>query len=133
MRLLLDTHIVLWAAGVPHRRSSLVRDLIDDPANQPYFSSASIWEIAIKNPLGRGGPVPDPHALLRGLTDHDYTELPVTSAHAAAVANLPPIHQDPFDRILIAQAHVEGITLLTADATVARYPGPIRLLGSSGG
>lgn len=133
MRLLLDTHIVLWAAGVPHRRSSLVRDLIDDPANQPYFSSASIWEIAIKNPRGRGGTVPDPHALLRGLTNHDYTELPVTSAHAAAVANLPPIHRDPFERILIAQAQVEGITLLTADATVARYPGPIRLLGSPGG
>ena len=130
MRLLLDTHIVLWAAGAPHRRSSLVRDLIDDPANQPHFSSASIWEIAIKNAAGRGDPVPDPHALLRGLTDHDYTELPVTSAHAAAVANLPPIHRDPFDRILIAQAQVEGITLLTADGTVARYPGPIRLLGA---
>lgn len=131
MRLLLDTHVVLWAAGVPHRRSSLVRDLIDNPANQPYFSSASIWEIAIKNPLGRGGRLPNPHTLLRGLTDHDYTELPVTSVHAATVANLPLIHRDPFDRILIAQAQVEGITLLTSDATVARYPGPIHLLGGT--
>ena len=130
MRLLLDTHILLWAAGVPDRRSVQVRALIDDPANQPFFSAASIWEIAIKFPLGRGDPVPDPPELRQGLAAHDYTELPVTSAHAAAVAHLPPIHRDPFDRLLIAQAQVEGITLLTADRTVARYPGPIRRLGS---
>ncbi len=130
MRFLLDTHLLLWAAGVPKRRSERVVALIDDPGTQPFFSAASIWEIAIKNALRRGDPVPDPRALHRGLVEHDYTELPVTSAHAAAVAHLPPIHQDPFDRILIAQAQVEGITLLTADRTVARYPGPIHLLGS---
>ncbi len=128
MRLLLDTHILLWAVGLPEHRTEQVASLIDDPATQPIFSAASIWEIAIKSPLGRGDPVPDPHQLRRGLAEHDYTELPVTSAHAAAVAHLPPIHKDPFDRILIAQAQVEGITLLTADRTVARYPGPIRLL-----
>ena len=129
MRLLLDTHVLLWAVGLPERRSERVSALIGDPATQPFFSAASIWEVAIKSPPGRRHPVPDPRALYRGLVEHDYTELPVASAHAAAVAHLPPIHKDPFDRILIAQAQVEGITLLTADRTGARYPGPIRLLG----
>ena len=128
MKVLLDTHVVLWATALPNRRSEQITSLIDDPATQPFFSAASIWEVAIKSTLHRG--VPDPRLLHRGLLEHDYTELPVTSDHAAAVANLPPIHRDPFDRILIAQAQVEGITLLTADQTVARYPGPIRLLGS---
>ena len=90
------------------------------------FSAASIWEIAIKRGLGRADFRADPRLLRRGLLDNCYAELPVTSAHAAALDSLPPLHKDPFDRILIAQATIEGVTLLTSDPRVARYPGPIR-------
>ena len=92
------------------------------------FSAASLWEVAIKNGLGREEFSVDPRLLHRGLLENGYVELPVTGAHAAAVDLLPPIHMDPFDRILIAQAQIEGITLLTADEVVTRYPGPIRAL-----
>lgn len=102
--------------------------LITDPAAQLLFSAASIWEVAIKSSLRGGGGLPDPHVLRSALREHDYAELAVTGAHAAAVALLPPIHKDPFDRILIAQAQVEGIALLTTDRAIGRYPGPIRLV-----
>ena len=85
-----------------------------------------MWEISIKSSLGRADFKIDPRLLRRGLLDNGYSELPVTSAHAVAVFSLPPLHMDPFDRILIAQASVEVITLLTADAILPRYPGPIR-------
>ena len=101
---------------------------MEDPGNAPFFSSASLWEVAIKNALGREEFRVDPRLLQRGLLENGYLELPVGGAHAVAVDLLPPIHADPFDRILIAQAQVEGITLLTADEVVARYPGPIRRL-----
>ncbi len=130
MRLLLDTHLLLWAAISPERLSERALALIRDPNGQPLFSAASIWEVAIKSSLRRGGGLPDPQFLRHALREHDYTELPVTGAHAAAVALLPPIRKDPFDRILIAQAQVEGIPLLTADREVGRYPGPIRLMRS---
>ena len=89
------------------------------------FSSASIWEVAIKAGQKRKDFSADPHLLRRGLLDNNYVELPVTSAHAAATAELPQIHKDPFDRILLAQALVEGVLLLTSDAIVASYPGPV--------
>ena len=128
MNLLLDTHLLLWAAGDSSRLSKEARALIEDPGNAPLFSAASLWEVAIKNALGREEFRVDPRLLQRGLLENGYLELPVRSAHAVAVDLLPPIHADPFDRILIAQAQVEGITLLTADEVVARYPGPIRRL-----
>ena len=92
------------------------------------YSAASIWEVAIKRGLGREELSADPRLLRRGLLENGYVELPVSGAHAAAVDLLPPIHKDPFDRIFIAQAQIEGLTLLTADEVVARYPGPIQLL-----
>ncbi len=128
MRLLLDTHVLLWTTGVPERRTPELLALLDSPQTDVIFSAASVWEVAIKHqryPLD----FPSPNALRTTLHAVGCPELPVTGAHAAAVANLPPIHRDPFDRILIAQAQAEGITLLTADGTVARYPGPIRLIG----
>lgn len=124
MRLLLDTHLLLWAAGdlLPPE----VEPLIADMANDLVFSAASIWEIAIKSGLGRSDFQADPHLLRRGLIENGYEELEITGAHAAAVWGLPPIHKDPFDRMLVAQATAEGLILLTADAVVAQYPGPIR-------
>ena len=128
MNLLLDTHVLLWAAGGSSRLPKEARALIEDPGNAPLFSAASLWEVAIKNALEREEFRVDPRLLRRGLLENGYVELPVTGAHAVAVDLLPPIHTDPFDRILIAQAQIEGITLLTADQVVARYPGPIRAL-----
>lgn len=126
MNLLLDTHVLLWAAGAPERLSDAARALLESTDNRLLFSAASLWEIAIKRGLGREDFRVDPRALRRGLDDFGYEELPVSSAHALALDQLPPLHHDPFDRILIAQALVEGVTLLTVDADVARYPGPIR-------
>jgi PIN domain nuclease of toxin-antitoxin system len=126
MKLLLDTHLLLWAAGQPERLSSTARALINNLDNELLFSAASIWEVSIKRGLGRDDFRVDPRLLRRGLLDNGYIELPVTSMHAVTVDGMPSVHKDPFDRILVAQATVEGITLLTADPLVARYPGPIR-------
>lgn len=126
MKLLLDTHLLLWAAGQPERLSSAARTLIADAGNELLFSSASIWEVSIKRGLGRADFRVDPRLLRRGLRDNGYGEVPITSEHAASLDSLPPIHKDPFDRILVAQAMVEGITLLTIDPLVAQYPGPVR-------
>lgn len=128
MKLLLDTHLLLWSAGQPARLSSGARQLIEDPAHEPVFSTVSLWEISIKRALGRADFQVEPRILRRGLLDNGYLELPMTSAHAVAIEALPPLHKDPFDRILIAQAMVEGILLLTADSQVSQYPGPIRLV-----
>lgn len=126
MKLLLDTQILLWAAGQPRRLSAAARKLLGDPRNELLFSAASLWEIAIKNTLGREDFRVEPRVLRRGLLDNGYVELPVTSQHAVNIDGLPPLHKDPFDRLLLAQAHTEGITLLTGDAQLARYPGPVR-------
>ncbi len=125
MKLLLDTHILLWAAGQPERLRPSLRDLLNSPENQLLFSAASLWEVAIKRGLGRDDFQADPRLLRRGLLDNGYTELAIASAHAVATGILPPIHKDPFDRILLAQSIVEGITLVTADPIVATYPAPI--------
>lgn len=126
MKLLLDTHILLWAAGNPERLSEEAYILLSDQQNELFFSAASIWEIVIKSSLGRDDFQVDVRVLRRGLVDNGYHELPITSQHTIGVDHLPLIHKDPFDRILVAQANVEGITLLTADALVAQYSGPIR-------
>jgi PIN domain nuclease of toxin-antitoxin system len=124
--LLLDTQLLLWAAGQPERLPAAAVGLIDDAGNRLLFSAASLWEVAIKSGLGRVDFRADARTLRRGLIDNGYDELPITGAHAVAVANLPPIHKDPFDRMLVAQSTVEGILLVTADPVVARYPGPVR-------
>lgn len=126
MKFLLDTHVLLWAAGFPERLTPAACKLINDEANELVFSAASLWEIACLNALGREDFAVDARVLRRGLIDNGYLELAVTSEHAVAISQLPPIHKDPFDRILIAQSIEEGITLLTADETVCQYPGPIR-------
>lgn len=132
MSLLLDTHVLLWAAGESERLPAAARAMIEDPGTELIFSAASIWEVVIKNGLGRADFRVDPHLLRRGLLENGYTELAITGVHVSAVDLLPPIHKDPFDRILVAQARIEGITLLTADEIVSRYPGPIRALAKEG-
>ena len=126
MKLLLDTHVLVWMTSESRRLSTAARKILGDPANVPVFSVASIWEVAIKVALRRDNFKVDARQVRRTLLDNDFEELPVRGEHAIAVSELPAIHADPFDRLLIAQALVEGITLLTSDATVARYPGPIR-------
>lgn len=126
MKLLLDTHLLLWAAGTPERLDADTRALIESPENELVFSAVSVWEVAIKHGLGRTDFQVDARLLRRGLLDNGYNELPVLSEHAVAIDSLPAIHKDPFDRLLIAQATIEGITLLTADPVVAQYPGPVR-------
>ena len=128
MKLLLDTHLLLWAAGQSGRLSAEARKLIDDPSNELLFSAASLWEVVIKSGLGRDDFKVDARVLRRGLLDNGYSELPVVSGHVVAIDSLPAIHKDPFDRILVAQATGEGITLLTTDSLVGQYPGPIRMV-----
>jgi PIN domain nuclease of toxin-antitoxin system len=126
MKLLLDTHVLLWAAGEPARLSAGARRLLNDPENDLLFSPASLWEVVIKSGLGRKDFRVDSRLLRRGLLDNGYEELPILSVHVLGLESLPPIHKDPFDRLLVAQATVEGITLVTLDSAVAQYPGPIR-------
>jgi PIN domain nuclease of toxin-antitoxin system len=126
VKFLLDTHLLLWAAGEPGRLSKQARTLIDNPDNELLFSAASLWEVTIKRGLGREDFQVDARLLRRGLLDNGYSELPIISDHVVATESLPLIHKDPFDRILVAQATVEGITLLTIDTLLLQYPGPIR-------
>jgi len=126
VRLLLDTHLLLWAAEDSPRLSETARNLISDTRNERWFSAASFWEIAIKNGRGRDDFDVDSAQLRIEMLASSYFELPISSMHAILTATLPHFHKDPFDRILIAQATAEGLTLLTADPIVAKYPGPIR-------
>lgn len=128
MKLLLDTHVLLWAAGQPELLSAQAREMLSDTKNELYFSAASLWEIAIKNSLQRPDFNVDAQLLRRGLHDNGYEELAIRGAHAVAVSSLPMLHKDPFDRILVAQAVIEDITLVTADSIVAQYAGPIHFL-----
>lgn len=128
MRLLLDTHVLLWAAYAPERLPAQTVDLLSDVENDLLFSAVSIWEVAIKSALGRDDFDADPHVLRRELRENGYIELAIDGAHATAVAGLPDLHRDPFDRMLVAQSRVEGIALLTADAKVAEYGAPVRLI-----
>lgn len=126
MKLLLDTHLLLWAAAGAAELSAGACELIGDLDHTPQFSVASLWEIAIKRALNRADFQVEPRVLRRNLLDNGYEELPVLSTHVMALEGLPPIHRDPFDRLLVAQAIAEGVTLLTHDESVARYPGPVR-------
>jgi PIN domain nuclease of toxin-antitoxin system len=126
VRLLLDTHLLLWSAVGSDRLGATARQLIEDPGNTPVFSVASIWETAIKYGLGRDDFDIEPRQLRRGLIENGYEELAIASDHVMAVGQLPQIHHDPFDRLLLAQAMVEGMILLTSDDRVATYPAPVR-------
>ena len=128
MNLLLDTHILLWAANgsLPEKAEEIISNL----DNRLFFSSSAIWEVSIKNELGRADFKVDPLSLYQGLIASGYEELPVTGRHTLVLSSLPQIHKDPFDRIMLAQALVEGLTFLTSDETVAKYPSSILYISS---
>lgn len=128
MNLLLDTHLILWAADDPDRFSDEARQLLLDTAHELYYSAASLWEITIKRTLGRSDFQVDPRRQWRMLPVSGYRELPITGEHAIAIETLPLLHKDPFDRLLLAQARVESLTLLTADQQLAGYGAPVRLI-----
>ena len=124
-RLLLDTHLLLWAALFPERLPEKAGRLMNDAANMLYFSTVSIWEISIKLSRPRKDLAIDVQEWRAGMLDNGYQELGINSLHAMDVRNLPDLHKDPFDRLLLAQAMRENLTLVTADELLASYPGPI--------
>lgn len=128
MKFLLDTHILLWAAGSPEKLSQQAKSIIEETENELFFSAASLWEISIKKGLGRPDFKVDSRVLRRALIDNGYQELSITGLHSISIEDLPDIHKDPFDRILLSQATVEGVTLLTSDKKIAQYRGPIQLV-----
>jgi PIN domain nuclease of toxin-antitoxin system len=121
MRVLLDTHILLWALAAPAKLPREARDVVEDRANEILFSAASIWEIAIKAPLLRADFGVDANEIAAAARDTDFVELPISSTHAAGVAAVAPHHKDPFDRLLVSQALAEPARLLTADVAIAAY------------
>jgi PIN domain nuclease of toxin-antitoxin system len=126
MKFLLDTQLIIWVAIGDSRLKPAARAVLNRRTNEFLFGVSSIWEIAIKSALRRRDFLYDPREIRRQFIANGYEELPILGHHVVAIDSLPPIHKDPFDRILIAQAMVEGITLLTADPVIAKYPGPIR-------
>ena len=128
MSYLVDTQVLVWSMTDAKRVPVDVRSLLAASENGPYYSIASIWEVAIKYSLGKADFTIDPHLLRRGLDSSGFHNLPITVDHAVAIGRLPQIHKDPFDRLLLAQAWVEGLTLLTADSLLAQYPCPVRLV-----
>jgi len=125
---LLDTHILIWAAISPHKISSELASLLSDPSNHLYFSSASIWEISIKESLGKRDFKVSSKKLYDGLIENGYKELKVSALDAMEVIKLPFIHRDPFDRILVATAIWENMPLLTNDSTLSSYHSFVRVL-----
>lgn len=121
MRLLLDTHVLLWALAEPRRLPGAARDAIEAGDNEVLFSAASIWEIAIKSEVLRAGFGVDTATIIGAAKDMRFDELAIGAGHAAAVAALPPHHKDPFDRLLVAQALTEPARLVTADKALAAY------------
>jgi len=121
VNILLDTHMALWAITDSRRLLVPARDLIASSTNQVWISAATIWEISIKHALARGDMPVSGSEALRYFNASGYRMLPVEAEHAVAVEALPAHHQDPFDRILVAQALTEPMRLITHDATVARY------------
>lgn len=129
MRLLLDTHILLWALAEPERLDADTRAVLEDAGNDVLFSAASLWEIAIKAGLGRPDFRVDPDLVLRAARGTAFIELPVHAEAAALVARLPAYHRDPFDRLLIAQAMAETVPFYTADPLLPPYSALVKLVG----
>ena len=121
MRLLLDTHALLWSLAAPERLDPDARQAIEDARSAVLVSAASVWEMAIKAALGK---LTTPDDLDDQLRLNRFDVLPITLAHARAVEHLPPLHRDPFDRMLVVQAQVEGLTLVTRDRLVQQYAVP---------
>jgi PIN domain nuclease of toxin-antitoxin system len=130
MRILLDTHVLLWAVGSSRRLEPTTTDALSDPANDVLFSAASIWEIAIKYGRRRSDFDFAPDDILRGALTMGFVELPITAKTAATIAALPPVHRDPFDRLLVAQAIAEPAVLYTADAQLLVYSDLVRQVGA---
>ncbi len=126
MQLLLDTHLLVWAMGEPERLNPALVRLLEDPMNTPVFSVVSLWELVIKRGLDRPDFQLEPSLLRQALSEAGWRELPVEAHHVLAVVQLPPLHRDPFDRLLLAQAQADGLLLITADQQLAQYPGPVR-------
>ena len=125
MKLLLDTHLLLWAVEDSPRLSNAARALIGYPGNEKIFSAVSLWEITIKSDRNRTDFVADAEAVRMNLLANGCKELPILVPHVLYTSKLPAIHRDPFDRLLVAQALVERLTLLTSDAVVASYSAAI--------
>lgn len=128
MNLLVDTHVLLWSAFQSRSLSRKALALLEAPENRLWYSAASLWEVAIKRALNRPDFRVEVSVLRAGLLSNGYSELAIEGRHCLALSTLPEIHRDPFDRILIAQAVTEGMTLLTADQVVAQYAGPIEVV-----
>ena len=125
MKLLVDSHLLIWAASAFDRLSPKARAILGDQDNVLFFSAASLWELSIKAARHPDTFKVDPRRMRRNLLNNGWLELPVTSEHGVATFDLPQTHKDPFDRILVAQAMVEGFALLTADAVLAAYGSPV--------
>jgi PIN domain nuclease of toxin-antitoxin system len=122
MRILLDTHALLWSLGQPDTLTSEARLAIEDGRNEVLVSAVSAWEVAIKRAIGKLDVIGD---LAAEIAAAAFVGLPITIAHALATGALPPHHRDPFDRMLIAQAQIEGLTIATRDPRFAAYDVPI--------
>jgi PIN domain nuclease of toxin-antitoxin system len=122
MRLLLDTHILVWIMVEPHRITPAVRRVLIESDGEIAFSVAVLWELTVKNGTARAMKI-EPEFMRDKLLAASFEEVPITAAHALAVSRLPRLHGDPFDRIMMAQALVESRTLVTADRAIQRYPG----------
>jgi PIN domain nuclease of toxin-antitoxin system len=132
MKFLLDTQMLIWATFWSGKLPDQARQLIIDRDNDIFFSPASLWETTIKNSRNRPDFKVEARILRGRLLDCGYQEMPITGIHAIAVSDLPFLHKDPFDRLLLAQAKTEGLSLLTTDATLAAYPAPVILFRKSG-
>ena len=121
MRVLTDTHILLWALLQPERLDAVRRDVLESPEHQVFFSAVNIWEIAIKRALDRLDLDVEPDVIHRAAVETGFRELPVSAVHAAAVRHLPAHHRDPFERLLIAQALTEPLLLMTDDPLISLY------------
>ena len=132
MKLLLDTQMLIWAAAQPELMPGKAKQIVENVDNELFFSPASLWEVAIKSGLNKPDFNFDARILRRGLLDNGYQELPVSSIHAVGVCDLPPIHKDPFDRLLLTQAATEGIFLLTSDTILSGYPVPVKFVKRKG-
>ena len=128
MRLLVDTHLLLWAAARSRGLPKEARLLLQDPANEVFFSAASLWEIVIKAALRKPDFKVDVTLLRPALSEMGFAELPISGTHAERLGSLPPIHKDPFDRMLVAQSLAEPLVLLTNDGVLADYGDVVKVV-----
>jgi len=131
MKLLLDTQVIIWAAFWPELLPTQSLHLISDVDNEIYFSPASLWEVAIKSAQNRSDFRVEAKTLRTKLLERGYQEIAINGLHTTAVSDLPMLHKDPFDRLLLAQAKIEGISLITSDATLSKYPAPVIMVHKS--